>query len=256
MKITTKTTKGELKKFLGDNASAVKRKDKDLFDRLVYADKMLKKDEKKVTRKDLCDLAKDVMTLLGDKVRDSSNTPPLAVVENSVKKSAPKNKVADEVATTEEPKKPTKKTLNKKKSTPKEDKVVSETPTEKSIELATMFPKKFKVDDVTYEIAKDIKTMNDLFKAIENEEEIVFAFYWTKRHLKQFPYFEGTFGQPEFFEHDLDLASLLYVSDEKKVAYPISVYTEALYMVLPEDLIEEDGLRMSKGIEFQIYRPI
>ena len=67
MKITAKTTKEQLKTFLGMNASAVKEADKDLFDRLVYADKMLRKDESKVQRKDLVDLAKDVIKALGDK---------------------------------------------------------------------------------------------------------------------------------------------------------------------------------------------
>lgn len=48
MKITTKTTKEQLKSFLGANAKAVKTADKDLFDQIAYADKMAKKDDSKV----------------------------------------------------------------------------------------------------------------------------------------------------------------------------------------------------------------
>ena len=55
MKITTKTNKETLKTFLGLNAKAVKEQDKNLFDQMMYTDKMLRKDESKVTRKDLVD---------------------------------------------------------------------------------------------------------------------------------------------------------------------------------------------------------
>ena len=68
MKITAKTTKQELKDFLGANAKTVQETDKNLFDRLVYADEMLKKDEKQVTRRDLVELTKEVIKTLGSKV--------------------------------------------------------------------------------------------------------------------------------------------------------------------------------------------
>ena len=52
MKITNKTTKEQLKNILGANAKAVKSQDKNLFDRIAYADKISKTDDSKVTRKD------------------------------------------------------------------------------------------------------------------------------------------------------------------------------------------------------------
>ena len=92
MKITTKTTKEQLKSFLGANAKAVKTADKDLFDQIAYADKMAKKDDSKVTRKDLVDLVKSVISLLGDKCVEPAlaqeKAPATPQAENSVKKLA------------------------------------------------------------------------------------------------------------------------------------------------------------------------
>ena len=122
------------------------------------------------------------------------------------------------------------------------------------MQLAEAFPTKIKVGDDIYELAEDIKTMEDLFKALNADEDIVFAYYWTKRHLKQFDYFSRWLGQPKSFDNDLDLATCIYVSDEQKVSYQVSMYTEAVYTILPEDLEETEGVRVAGGIEFQIYR--
>ena len=119
-----------------------------------------------------------------------------------------------------------------------------------------MFPKTIEVGDAKYELAEDIKTLEDLYEALNKDEEIVFAYYWTKRHLKQFDYFMGWLGQPKSFDNDLDLATAIYVSDEKKVSYQVSMYTEAVYTILPTDFEEVDGVRVAGGIEFQIYRAV
>ena len=142
--------------------------------------------------------------------------------------------------------------------TPKKD-VVTElegAENQKAVQLAKQFPKTLEVGDTKYELASDIKTMDDLYSALESDEEIMFAFYWTKRHLKQFPYFNGLLGQPKEFDNDLDLCSTIYVSDEKKVAYNVSRYTDAVYAIIPSDFKEEDGIRYASGIEFQIYRVV
>ena len=84
MKITAKTTKEEMTKYLGENVAEVKKRDKGLFDSIAYADKMYKKDQTKVTRKDLVDLVKDVMALLA-----TPTTPaPKLATENQLKKSS------------------------------------------------------------------------------------------------------------------------------------------------------------------------
>ena len=285
MKITTKTTKEQLKSFLGANAKAVKTADKDLFDQIAYADKMAKKDDSKVTRKDLVDLVKSVIALLGDKCVEPALAQEKALAtpqaENSVKKlakgvskkqetkeetsskkSGESEKTAEE--TQEAPakeekvdKKSAKKSLGGKKA-PKKDGVTALEGSEnqKTVQMAKAFPKTLEVGDSKYELAEDIKTLDDLYEALNKDEEIVFAYYWTKRHLKQFPYFGGWLGQPKSFDNDLDLATAMYVSDEKKVSYQISMYTEAVYTILPTDFEEVDGVRVAGGIEYQIYRAV
>ena len=283
MKITTKTTKEQLKSFLGANAKAVKTADKDLFDQIAYADKMAKKDDSKVTRKDLVDLVKSVISLLGDKCVEPAlaqeKAPATPQAENSVKKlakgvskkqetkeetsseeSGESEKTAEETQGADEKKEAPKKSLGgKKKPATKKEGVTDLEPTtssDKAVQLAKMFPKTIEVGDAKYELAEDIKTLEDLYEALNKDEEIVFAYYWTKRHLKQFDYFMGWLGQPKSFDNDLDLATAIYVSDEKKVSYQVSMYTEAVYTILPTDFEEVDGVRVAGGIEFQIYRAV
>lgn len=282
MKITTKTTKEQLKSFLGANAKAVKTADKDLFDQIAYADKMAKKDDSKVTRKDLVDLVKSVITLLGDKCVEPAlaqeKAPATPQAENSVKKlakgvskkqetkedtsseeSGESEKTAEDTQGAEEKKAPKKSLSGKKKPATKKEGVTDLEPTtssDKAVQLAKMFPKTIEVGDAKYELAEDIKTLEDLYEALNKDEEIVFAYYWTKRHLKQFDYFMGWLGQPKSFDNDLDLATAIYVSDEKKVSYQVSMYTEAVYTILPTDFEEVDGVRVAGGIEFQIYRAV
>lgn len=283
MKITTKTTKEQLKSFLGANAKAVKAQDKDLFDQIAYADKMAKKDNSKVTRKDLVDLVKSVIALLGDKCVEPAlaqeKAPATPQAENSVKKlakgvskkqetkektsseeSGESEKTAEETQGADEKKKAPKKSLGgkKKPATKKEGVIVLNTDadSEKAVQLAKAFPKTLEVGDSKYELAEDIKTLDDLYEALNKDEEIVFAYYWTKRHLKQFPYFGGWLGQPKSFDNDLDLATAIYVSDEKKISYQVSMYTEAIYTILPTDFEETDGVRVAGGIEYQIYRAV
>lgn len=286
MKITSKTTKKELKDILNLNVKAVKEKDKNLYDRIVYAGKMSKEDDSKVSRKDLVDLAKEVIKALGDSLvvtavaeetpKAPSETPK---AENSVKKLSKGKKAVEEKveAPTETPteteetpveepkkeekvdKKSAKKSLGKKKEEPKKDGVTvleNTSKSEKTVQMAKLFPQTLEVGETKFELAPDIKTMEDLYKAYENDEEIMFAYYWTKRHLRQFPYFNGWLGQPKSFDNDLDLATAIYVSDEKKVSYQVSRYTEAVYTILPEDLEVEDDIRVAGGIEFQIYRAV
>ena len=276
MKITSKTTKQELANVLGENAKVVKEQDKNLYDQMAYTSDMMKKDEKKVTRRDLVDLVKDVINALGDKFVEpalAQETPTPAVqpqAENAVKKltkgvskkqemkPAKEEPAKDESTEEQGAEKAPKKSLGKKSTTKKSKEGVTDlepaTSSDKAVQLAKMFPKEISVGDDTYELAEDIKTFDDLYDALEKDEDIVFAYYWTKRHLKQFDYFMGWLGQPKSFDNDLDLATAMYVSDEKKVAYQISMYTEAVYTILPTDFEEVDGVRVAGGIEYQIYR--
>lgn len=264
MKITTKTTKEEMTKYLGGLASKVQKADKGLYDRMNYTSKAYKKDPESVSKKDLADLVKEVDALLT----------PAPKAENSLKKSTPLKKgakkseqVEDESSEAEEetvpeekktakvdPKKSANKTKAEKPAKKSGVTALKSSNEEKAIQLADTFKDEIEVDGVTYDIAHDIKTMDDLYSALENEEVIVFAMYWSKRLLKQFKYFNGLVESPKEFPLDLDLSTCIYASDNGTVAYAVSMYTEACYALLPENLIEEDGLRYSGGVEFQIYR--
>lgn len=280
-KVTIKTTKEELKEYLRENSSKVKDLDKNLYERLAYTSAMMQKDPKKVTRSDLAGLVKEVMSVLATpvvaetpkeepketpkkssrKTKKTEETPAethwiTPVAENSTKKvGAGVSKKQEFPNKGAEPKKSN---SGANKTAPKKDGVTVLNPvnTEKAVQLAKVFPQSLTVGDTTYEQATDIKTMDDLYESLNNDEEIIFAFYWTKRHLKQFPYFSGWLGQPKSFDNDLDLASTIYVSDEKKVSYQVSMYTDAMYAILPDDLENIDGVRYSEGIEYQIYRAV
>ena len=276
MKITAKTSKETLKSFIGANVKMVKEMDKDLYDRIAYADKMLKTDESKVQKADLASLAKDIMKVLGDKCVEPTpvkkeETPK---AENSVKKSLKKTTkeetpVEEKVETpTETPveetpveekkvdeKKSAKKSKlgAKKKETPKkDDDVASEGTTQNN----TPFPATLTVNEKNYRLATEIKSMDDLYEATNEKDmdEVVFAYHFTKKDLKLNPYYGGILGKVTSFENDLDLAGVMYVSEERKIAYQISLYTEGCYNTLPEDFEEFDGVRYAGDTMFQIYR--
>ena len=265
MKITAKTTKQELKDFLGANVKAVQKKDKELFDRINYADKMAKTDDSKVTRKDLVDLAKEVQKVLGDKCVEPTATETVEVkAENSTKKLSGKKKTAEKTEAKAEETASEQKASGEekpKKSLGKKAKEGDTASSKKTVQtramvLAEVFPDSFELDGTKYEVAKDIANMGQLHDALENDESLVFAMYWTKKHLKQFSYGVDTLKAPKEFPMDLDLATCIYVSDESVVAYAISAYTESCYMFTPNDIEETDGIRYAGGVEFQIYRVV
>lgn len=122
----------------------------------------------------------------------------------------------------------------------------------KSEEFAIEFPSEFELKGSKYVVAHDIKNTKDINKAYNEGIELVFAFYWTPRQLKQFNYFEGR-AKVSSFENDLDICQVFFCEDGL-VAYCVSMYTYAAYTVFDEELEEFEGIRMSHGIEFQIYR--
>lgn len=305
MKITRTTTMEQLKKALGANAVAVKEADTNLYEQMAYTSKAMK-EGKKVTKKDLADLVKDVMKVLGDKFVEPvlaeeapatteapakvAETPATEKTEETEKKAPAKKKVAPKKSETpakESSLKTKKKGGITKAEKSEEVKAPAETPatkvetsdekkeavksakktgkkeapatkksmvSEKAIQLADTFTDVLEIEGETYTVAHDIKDMKSLHEALEKEEDIMFAIYWTARHLRQFNYFNGWVKKPKAFPNDLDLASCLYVSDEGVIAYALSMYTEGMYTFLPVDLEETDGIRYSDGMEFQIYR--
>lgn len=259
--VVNKMTKEQLAKLLGINYLAVSKADKTVAEGIKYASKKYKEDIKSVTKKDLLDLVKGCMSALGDKFKFEAQTP--VPVENSVKPSGKKlskktkteEKVEEPEETIEEA--PKKKPSSKKKPAKKESAVTVANPEEENtpaILLAETFKEELEIEDSKYHIAHDIDSMDKLIEAFNNDETIVFAMYWSKRYLQQFPYFNGEFKAPKEFPQDLDLSTCFFVSDEGVVAYAVSMYTEGCYMFKPEDLKEYEGLRFCSGIEYQIYR--
>lgn len=276
-KITTKTKVATLNEVLNANAKAVKKADKTLGESVQYA--LANPD--KATRKDLVDLVKEVMTALGDKFIEpmpvAAETKPEAKAEvkteaktekvkktadkpkaeNSVKKTpVKKTKVEKSDAETEEVKEEkTKATKKSAKKSAKKTEGVKDLENSKALQMAESFPETIEIDGEEFKLNHDIKTMDDLLEAYMADVEIEFAFYWTKRHLKQFTYYNGTLGQPKSFPNDLDTAQLVYVDDQnKKVAYAVSDSNfPAVYGILASDLNEDEGVRYCQGIEYQIY---
>jgi len=304
MKITAKTTKEQLVKAINSNFKALDaEKDKGIIDSVKYTAKVFKADKSKVTKKDLADLVKDMMSALGDKFVEPAlaEEAPVAETEteevdvtkteapakdSKTEKKAPKKesslkskvgkkadaKKADEEVESESAEEPAKeeteapakeeavksakKTGSKKTPAKKTQEAVEvlEESSKVAQQRAKKFPAQIDVSGETYKSAEDITDMGKLYDAVNADEDILLAFYYPKRNIKQFGYFNNLLGTPKSFVNDLDLASVLYVSEEKKVAYAISVYMEAPYTILPEDFEIVDGIKISGALEFEVYR--
>lgn len=271
MKITRNTTVQQLKDFLNANHKTVAKKDKALAESITYAGNQIKKDPKLVKKADLADLAKQVISLLGDAVVEATTPAPklTPVAENSVKPT-PKGKLtAGKGKAKAEPKKqdvpatPAKKEDTPKSAPAKQAEPKAEPPKKggktlkSTVEMVTadFFPEELEVNGAKYTLTHGIKTLKELYEvAVKQEKDVVFAYVWTKRHLKQYAYFGDWLGHPsEPFENDLDLTTTVHVLEDGAVAYQISMYTEAIYTILPADLEEIDGVRCAGGIEYQIY---
>ena len=212
--------KSDIVYLLGLNAGLVKEVDKDLYDMMDYTSKSMEKDEKAVTKKDLMDLLKEVEKTLGEKFIKSEL---VTTAETSVKK----------------PVKKAKKTEPVKKEEQEDD---------------GLFPKEMTWGKEKYK-QLPLKSMDELYQALSEDKEVFIAFHWTKNQLKRTPYFDGMLGQPKEFEMNLDLSTIIYISEEKKVAYALSLTTEAAYNLLPMDFtVENEGdYKEAGGFEFEFY---
>ena len=217
---TAKMNKEQMVQFLDEHFNEVT--DKNLQERITYTANAWKKDHDSVKLSDLRPLVKEVEALLPE--------------EES--KPAPA-------------KKPVAKKSEKKSAVQKSEQKGT------NFDLAGMFEETITTEIGTLTKAQDIKTFADLRKALENEEEIYFAIYWTERLLRQFDYVGTieTVKKPKNFPNDLDLVSCIYLSDEDKLAVGISSYTDMPYIIQPKDMtITEDGFRYTSNMEFELYR--
>lgn len=271
MKVTNKTSVQELKDFLNANFKGVESADKDLAENIAYAAQQMKKDPKSVKKVELAELARKVIKTLGDKVVEATTSAPKPVLaENSTKPKLTGAKTTDgskrtkgaEPTPQSQPQAEPPKTENKPEPKKPAQQVVSSKDSlckavlENDNIVVTEFKQSFTLDGDTYERADDLAGLKEVREALEKGEEIYFAFYWTARHIKQYGYFGELLPYPKSFPQDVDLCSLVYASDEDKVAYAVSAYTEAFYTILPPMMEVLNGVRFSAGAEFQIYRRV
>lgn len=249
---TAKMNKEQMVQFLDEHFNEVT--DKNLQERITYTANAWKKDHDSVKLSDLRPLVKEVEALLPEE--ESKPAPPANSTKKTLKKSSKKEEPkTEETAPKEEKKAPAKKPVAKKSE--KKSAVQKSEQKGTNFDLAGMFEETITTEIGTLTKAQDIKTFADLRKALENEEEIYFAIYWTERLLRQFDYVGTieTVKKPKNFPNDLDLVSCIYLSDEDKLAVGISSYTDMPYIIQPKDMtITEDGFRYTSNMEFELYR--
>lgn len=248
---TAKMNKEQMVQFLDEHFNGVT--DKNLQERITYTANAWKKDHDSVKLSDLRPLVKEVEALLPE---EESKPAPANSTKKTLKRSSKKEEPkTEETAPKEEKKAPAKKPVAKKSK--KKSAVQKSEQKGTNFDLAGMFEETITTEIGTLTKAQDIKTFADLRKALENEEEIYFAIYWTERLLRQFDYVGTieTVKKPKNFPNDLDLVSCIYLSDEDKLAVGISSYTDMPYIIQSKDMtITEDGFRYTSNMEFELYR--
>lgn len=275
--ITAKTNKKGLIDFIKESAKSIT--EKNLLSRIQYTLKGVEKNEADVSKSDLYTLAKDIMSFIAP-------APQPVAVENSPKPKLGKKKSAEtktetveetaeeetEEETTEEvapaPEKKTKKVTPKKKEEPAKVETTDGL-TKKDLPMARIFPKEIDHESLGKLVACPDKytTVQEIREALEEGVNLIFACYWTKRHIKEFAYGQSyEVPVPKGgFPHDLDTLQALYVCEGIDRIYALSTYTEAMFRFIEEDLVPteceaNDGskfmMRYSAGLEFEIYEAV
>lgn len=272
--INAKTTKKGLIDFIRESVKAIT--EENLASRIQYTLKGVEKNEAEVSKSDLYDLAKEIMGFIAP-------APQPVAMENSPKPKLGKKKSAEPVeeAETEEveadeeetekeapaPKKTVKKAASKKKDTPAVE--TTDGLTKKDLPMARIFPKEIDHESLGKLVACPDKyhTVKEIREAIDSDKNLIFACYWTKRHIKEFAYGQ-TYEVPVpkgGFPYDLDTLQALYVCEGIDRIYALSTYTEAMFRFMEEDLVPteceaNDGskfmMRYSAGLEFEIYEVV
>lgn len=290
IKITEKTTK----KGLVDYLKSVNVKDKNLAERISYAVKMFAKDQTKVLKTDLFDLANEVMQSLtpapapveaslkpkkktGGITKSKKSETPAEEVEDESEAEEEETAVTEEETPAEKPKKTGKKSSLKKsdKDSKKKTEVESLPPASNvgidHLPSAKMFPAEIDHPELGKIIACTgaYTTYAEIIKALEEEKTLYFACYWTKRQIREFQYAATYSVKPEVvkngFPYDLDILMAVLPCETMERVFAMSRITEALYRFEGadfkpvEDVDPRSGdkfqIRVSAGMEFEIYRP-
>ena len=274
--INAKTTKKGLIDFIRESVKSIT--EENLLSRIKYTLKGVEKNEADVSKSDLYDLAKEVLDFIAP-------APQPVAMENSPKPKLGKKKSAEPTAkveaneeetveeTTEEevpaPKKPTKKATLKKEKEKAPAVETADGLTKKDLPMARIFPKEIDHESLGKLVACPDKyhTVKEIREAIDGEKNLIFACYWTKRHIKEFAYGQAyEVPVPKGgFPYDLDTLQALYVCEGIDRIYALSTYTEAMFRFMEEDLVPteceaNDGskfmMRYSAGLEFEIYEVV
>lgn len=282
-KITEKTTK----KGLVDYLKSSKVQDKNLAERVKYAVTMFGKDQTKVLKDDLFNLAKEVMQSLvpvqevlapapveaslkpkktGGLTKVNKSEEPVEEVteaEEAEEETAPA-KTEVEIPADATEKKPAKKSSLKKsskdsKKTPEVETLPAATNvgTDK-LPSATMFPAEIDHPELGKLIActDAYTTYGEILKALEEEKTLYFACYWTKRHIREYQYAQTKMVDAKIvkngFPLDLDIAMAVLPCETMERLYAMSRITEALYCFEGEDFSPIEDTDPRSGKKFRV----
>lgn len=293
LKINDKTTKKELFDYLKESLATAEITDQNLIDRIGYAVRMFKKDQTKVTKDDLIDLVNEISkySVSADESEEVAPKSSKKTLTPKKSKKVTKAEPAEEPEEPEEaeedskedveekpvqPKKSKEKTSLKKstKATKKED--VDTLPPASNVGIdnlpsAKMFPAEIDHPELGKIVACTgaYTTYAEILKALDEEKTLYFACYWTKRQIREFQYAASKQINPDTvkngFLYDLDIAMAVLPCETMERIFAMSRITEALYQFEGEDFKpiedvdprsgEKFQVRVSAGMEFEIYRP-
>lgn len=286
IKITEKSTKQVLINYLKSTEVA----DKNLAERVAYALTMFAKDQTKVLKNDLYELATEVMASItpATPAPVEASLKPKKTIGKPKKSEAPAEEAEEteeeaeetaeaEEAPAEEPKKSGKKSSLKKSDKDSKKKTEVESIPAVSNVGADRLPsaKIFPAEIDHPELGKIVActgaytTYPEILKALEEEKTLYFACYWTKRQIREYQYAQAKMIDPKVvkngFPLDLDILMAVLPCETMERVYAMSRMTEALFQFEGEDFkpVEDTDprsgdkfqIRVSAGMEFEIYRP-
>lgn len=232
-----------------------------------YNIKAYNENARNVTLEELKDIVSYIEEVTGEEFNEL-----LESLETEEEETLDDEEAVERIINIVEPKKEEKKEEKKVKTLPKKENKVKEPKTEepkqdskkelktthKTIELLASFPETLEstVLKAKLKLRNDLKSIEEVVDAFNDEQDIVLAMYWTKRHLKQYASSYDPLNinpnKPKEFEHDLDLVEITYANN--LVVTGCSLYSYIPQVLLPVDFtVDEEGMRYANGCEFQIY---
>lgn len=240
MKITNSMTKVELVESMQEVMGSKKYvlENKTLVDMVNYTLKKFKEKASNVLKADLLDIATELMEYI---------QPQAVAVENKIKVAKAKK---EEPKETTEPEKETKKPVKKAKASKVEKK-----------EVLFELPAKLETEIGDYSLVTgELATLKEVSEAMEKGREIVFATYWSKKLLKQYPYSTlskfNTRANKVAFPQDFDISKPVYFTEDLEGVFALSHFTEVMGFFDDIALDEVEGVRYINNAEWGMYELI